>query len=198
MRTSIIGRTFIELDSVDSTNKYAADLVAAKKAPHGTVILAHEQTHGRGQRGRIWKSAAGLDIALSVVLQPDSLRAGDQFALSMAAALAVHDVVADAMRVSVARGRESVRIKWPNDVLIDRRKVSGILIKNEIVGGLVASTANITNENFLAAIRAELTSNDARKIKFDNTPGAGSVVNRGSITSLSSARRTGSPPLAPS
>ena len=66
MRTSIIGRTFIELDSVDSTNKYAADLIAAKKAPHGTVILAHEQTHGRGQRGRIWKSAAGLDIALSV------------------------------------------------------------------------------------------------------------------------------------
>lgn len=139
MRTSVIGRPFIELPSVDSTNKYAADLLAEKKATHGTVILAHEQTHGRGQRGHVWKSASGLDIAMSVVLLPQALRASDQFALSVATALAVHDVVADAMRAAVSRDRESVRIKWPNDVLIDRRKVAGILIKNEIVGGLVAS-----------------------------------------------------------
>lgn len=140
MRTSVIGQRLIELGSVDSTNKYAADLLESGSAVHGTVILAHEQTHGRGQRGRIWHSGSGLDIALSVVILPNDMRANDQFSLSAATALAVHDVVAAAMRAGVAHRKDSVRIKWPNDVLIDRRKVAGILIKNELVGGLVQNS----------------------------------------------------------
>jgi BirA family biotin operon repressor/biotin-[acetyl-CoA-carboxylase] ligase len=140
MGTRVIGTVFISLDSVDSTNKYAADLVAQDKAPHGTVILAHEQTAGRGQRGRTWKSAKGLDLAASVVLRPDWLNADRQFILAQAAALAVHDVVAEAMRTAVDGRGEQVRIKWPNDVLIDRRKVAGILIQNELSGIKVATS----------------------------------------------------------
>jgi BirA family transcriptional regulator, biotin operon repressor / biotin---[acetyl-CoA-carboxylase] ligase len=159
MRTRIIGKEFIELASVDSTNKYAADLLATKKVTHGTVILAHEQTDGRGQRGRIWRSSAGLDIATSVVLLPEMLKATDQFVLGKIAALAVHDVVAEAMRMSVGRTAERVRIKWPNDVLIDRRKVAGILIKNELLGGLVTSSVlgigiNVNNSELEAEFNA--------------------------------------------
>jgi len=139
MRTRIIGQQFIRLAQVDSTNKYAADLLSLNKAAHGTVILADEQTAGRGQRGRVWRSAPGLDIATSVVLLPDGLKAPDQFLLAKVAALAVHDVVAEAMRITVGKP-DRVRIKWPNDILIDRRKVAGILIKNEVVGGLVMNT----------------------------------------------------------
>ena len=140
MRTRIIGQDLITLTSVDSTNKHAAELLAQGKLAHGAVILADEQTAGRGQRGRIWRSGAGLDLTVSVLLRFEHLKATDQFSLAKLAALAVHDVVSEAMKVAVDRGGERIRIKWPNDVLIDRRKVSGILIKNEIVGGLVMNT----------------------------------------------------------
>ncbi|MEO8068022.1 MAG: biotin--[acetyl-CoA-carboxylase] ligase [Flavobacteriales bacterium] len=127
-----IGKEVIELVSVGSTNKEAAELLAMSQAAHGTVILAHEQTDGRGQRGRSWSSGAGLDLTFSVVLLPKRLKATDQFALAKVAALAVHEVVQ-------AHVRNETRIKWPNDVLVDRRKIAGILIKNEVVGGLVQS-----------------------------------------------------------
>lgn len=140
MRTKVIGQRIIALETVDSTNKHAAGLLAQNQAAHGSVILAREQTDGRGQRGRIWRSAAGLDLTASIVLQLENLKAGEQFVLAKIAALAVHDVVLAAMKVAVGRASDAVRIKWPNDVLIDRRKVSGILIKNDIVGGLVMNS----------------------------------------------------------
>lgn len=126
----MIGKELIELGSVDSTNKEAAELLALSQAVHGTVILAHRQTDGRGQRGRSWTSSAGLDLTLSIVLMPRKLKASEQFGLAKVAALAVQEVVQ-------ARVRNETRIKWPNDVLVDRRKIAGILIKNEVLGGLV-------------------------------------------------------------
>lgn len=140
MRTKAIGQQLITLDSVDSTNKRAAELVAEGKAAHGAVILAHEQTAGRGQRGRIWRSGAGLDLTFSLVLGFEHLKVAEQFILAKIASVAVHDVVAGAMRMAVDRASDKVRIKWPNDVLVDRRKVSGILIKNDVVGGLVMNS----------------------------------------------------------
>jgi BirA family biotin operon repressor/biotin-[acetyl-CoA-carboxylase] ligase len=137
MRTRIIGQRFIELASVDSTNNLAADLLASGETVHGTVILAHEQTAGRGQRGRSWLSAPGLDIATSVVLRLDAWPVQHQFDLAKVAALATHDVVTYAMRSDVHGSAAEVRIKWPNDILVDRRKVAGILIKNEVLGGLI-------------------------------------------------------------
>jgi BirA family biotin operon repressor/biotin-[acetyl-CoA-carboxylase] ligase len=140
MRTKVIGQEFITLGSVDSTNKHAAELLAQGKLSHGAVILADEQTAGRGQRGRIWRSGSGLDLTASVLLHFDHLKASEQFVLAKIVSLAVHDVVSAAMKMAVDRGSELTRIKWPNDVLIDRRKVSGILIKNDVVGGLVMNS----------------------------------------------------------
>lgn len=129
----MFGEPLLEFEALESTNKTAAELLAAGEAPHGAVILAHAQLHGRGQRGRFWQSAPGLDLTFSIVARPRGLRADAQFALSKVAALAVHDAV---------RGRvpDEARIKWPNDILIGRRKVCGILIQNELAGELVASS----------------------------------------------------------
>ncbi|MEO8589836.1 MAG: biotin--[acetyl-CoA-carboxylase] ligase [Flavobacteriales bacterium] len=132
-RTSIIGGRILEYDSLASTNKTAADLLSTSGVGHGAIILAHEQTDGRGQRGRSWISRSGLDLTFSIVLRPQNLRADAQFALAKIAALAVHDVVQHHVK-------GDVRIKWPNDILVDRRKVAGILIKNEVVGELVMSS----------------------------------------------------------
>ncbi|MBK8341730.1 MAG: biotin--[acetyl-CoA-carboxylase] ligase [Flavobacteriales bacterium] len=106
---------------MDSTNKHAAELVRLTEVQHGTVILAHVQTEGRGQRGHVWQSEPGQDLTFSVVLRPENFLAGDQFLLAQCAALAVWDTVAG-QRVA------EVRVKWPNDVLAGIHKVAGILI----------------------------------------------------------------------
>ena len=133
-----IGEEVIVLDSVGSTNNYAATALSRQELRHGTVIMAKEQTAGRGQRGREWIAAPGLDLAASVVLLPERFLATAQFDLAKAVALAVHDVVSDALRKAGMDDGEA-RIKWPNDVLIGRNKVAGILIVNELKGAYVSS-----------------------------------------------------------
>lgn len=125
------GTPLLEFPELPSTNKTAAELVSAGIVGHGAVILAHSQTAGRGQQGREWRSVAGTDITLSIVTQPVGLRADAQFGLAKAAALAVHDTVRE------LTGAEP-RIKWPNDVLVERRKAAGILIENELAGDQVS------------------------------------------------------------
>ncbi len=128
-----IGHPVFAFDTLESTNKTAAEMLSLSKVQHGAVILARAQTAGRGQRGRTWIAEPGADLMMSVVLKPTSLRAEDQFMLGKLAALAVAEVVR-----ALVPGE--VRIKWPNDVLVERRKIAGILIKNEVVGELVQSS----------------------------------------------------------
>jgi len=128
-----IGFPIIAFDTLESTNKTAAELLSLSKVQHGAVILAREQTAGRGQRGRVWIAQPGQDLMISVVLKPEGLRADGQFVLSKVAALAVADVIRELVP-------NEVRVKWPNDVLVERHKIAGILIKNEVVGELVLSS----------------------------------------------------------
>ncbi|MBK9762425.1 MAG: biotin--[acetyl-CoA-carboxylase] ligase [Flavobacteriales bacterium] len=122
-----IGSTLLQFDTVQSTNKTAADLFNLSKVRHGAVIVAREQTSGRGQHDRTWVSGAGLDLTFSVVLEPKGLRVEDQFVLAKMAALAIADVVRPFVNGAVS-------IKWPNDILIEREKLAGILIQNELAG----------------------------------------------------------------
>jgi len=125
-----IGKPFIELQSVDSTNKYAIALVRNLKLPdgqgesqHGMVVFAHHQTDGKGQRGKKWVSEKGGNITLSILLNPDPLRLTDQFKLSICIAVSV------ATFFSKYAGDE-IKIKWPNDIYWRDRKAGGILIEN--------------------------------------------------------------------
>lgn len=135
----VIGEQVIVLDNVGSTNNYAATALSRQDIGHGTVIMAMEQTAGKGQRGREWIAAPGLDLTASLVLLPKDLAAMEQFNLAKAAALAVHDVVSEALR-KAGKDDQEARIKWPNDVLIGRNKVAGILIVNELKGPHVVSS----------------------------------------------------------
>lgn len=137
--TKEIGKRFIELDVVDSTNNYAAEQLSLSQVQHGTVILAHEQSAGRGQRERKWRSEAHRDLTFSVVLLPKALPVDRQFVLVKLSALAVRDVVAGELEWGTGPRAEDVRIKWPNDILVERRKVCGILIRTEVQGDKVAS-----------------------------------------------------------
>ncbi|HRD51489.1 MAG TPA: biotin--[acetyl-CoA-carboxylase] ligase [Flavobacteriales bacterium] len=127
------GHPLLEYDELASTNAEAAALVSAGEAVHSTVVLAHAQSQGQGQRGRVWHSQPGLDLTFSVVCKPAALRADRQFCLSKVAALAVFDAVRPHVQADV-------RIKWPNDVLVAGKKVAGILIQNELSGDRVATS----------------------------------------------------------
>ncbi len=106
-----LGRPRLHLRSTGSTNERARDLALAG-APHGTVVTAGEQTAGRGRQGRGWSTPPGSALALSLVIRdPDPL-------LSLRAGLAVADLAGPAATV-----------KWPNDVLLDGRKVAGVLVE---------------------------------------------------------------------
>ena len=106
------------LQTVGSTNDHAAEL-ARRGAPHGTLVVADEQTSGRGRRGRQWFTPAGGALAVSLILRPAVLRDVPPAAWNTVGALAV----VEALR---GLGAEAA-LKWPNDVLLGGRKVSGIL-----------------------------------------------------------------------
>jgi BirA family transcriptional regulator, biotin operon repressor / biotin---[acetyl-CoA-carboxylase] ligase len=109
-----LGWPRLHLRRTDSTNTRAREL-AARGAPHGTLVTAAEQTAGRGRQGRTWSAPPGRSLLCSVVIrEPPRL-------LPLAAGVAVAVLVA-------ANGAEA-RVKWPNDVLLDGRKVAGILVE---------------------------------------------------------------------
>jgi BirA family biotin operon repressor/biotin-[acetyl-CoA-carboxylase] ligase len=114
------GWRLVALDTVGSTNDEAGRLADAG-APEGTVVWARQQTGGRGRRGRVWASPVG-NLYSSTVFRPEcpAARAAE---LGFVAALAVADMV--------PAGR-AVRVKWPNDVLVDGGKVAGILLESAV------------------------------------------------------------------
>jgi BirA family transcriptional regulator, biotin operon repressor / biotin---[acetyl-CoA-carboxylase] ligase len=109
--TGVLGFPRLHLRQVDSTNSRARELAAAG-APHGTLVTAHEQVAGRGRQGRAWAAPPGRTLIASLVLRDPSPL------LSLAAGAAVADVAGD-----------GALVKWPNDVLVDGRKIAGILVE---------------------------------------------------------------------
>jgi BirA family transcriptional regulator, biotin operon repressor / biotin---[acetyl-CoA-carboxylase] ligase len=106
-----LGRPRLHHREIDSTNLRAREL-ASTGAPHGTLVTAGRQTAGRGRQGRRWEAPEGSALLCSLILREfDAL-------LSLRAGLAVADVAGDAARV-----------KWPNDVLLEGRKVAGVLVE---------------------------------------------------------------------
>lgn len=113
----------VELECVDSTNAEAKRM-AEDGAPDGTVVWAKRQTAGHGRRGREWVSPEG-NLYFSIVLRPPYPMA-DVAQLSFVAA----NAVADAVQVAAPRGT-FVNVKWPNDVLVEGKKIAGILMEGE-------------------------------------------------------------------
>ena len=119
----MIGSPRVHHRLTDSTNQRAKELAEAG-APHGTVVTADEQTAGRGRQGRSWVAPPGAAVLASVVVRElDSIAM-----LPLAAALAVCEAAEECAPVRC-------QIKWPNDVWIERRKLSGILVEGRPAAG---------------------------------------------------------------
>ena len=143
----MIGKTILELSSVDSTNAYANRVYPATEFEDGTIIWAHEQFAGRGQHDHCWSSEAGKNLTLSVCLKPRFLSPDRQFQLNKAISLGVLDFIRSFTPADSW-------IKWPNDLYTGDRKIGGILIENKIMGSVFeASIAGIginVNQTFFS------------------------------------------------
>ena len=128
--TRRLGRPLHFFDTIDSTNTSAARL-AREEAAEGTVVIADEQTGGKGRLGRNWVSPPGVNLYLSVILRPRKpTSAAPQ--LSLLASVAVAEAIVQQTQLSPA-------IKWPNDVLVAGKKVCGILTEMQANGSRLRS-----------------------------------------------------------
>ncbi len=123
--TEIVGQQVLFYPSVGSTNVVARTM-AAREADEGLVILADEQTAGRGRHGRRWDAPAGSSILMSILFRPD-LPASDVNLLTMIVSLAALDGIAEVTGLEAA-------LKWPNDVVVGDRKVGGLLTESSFIG----------------------------------------------------------------
>lgn len=142
---------FIHLDVVDSTNNYAANLLKQTKVVNGTVIMTKRQEKGKGQRGTTWQSEPDKNLICSVILDLN-WQVQDVFDLNMITALALSDVLKD-------EGIKDVKVKWPNDVYANGKKIAGILIETQLSGQMIKSAIlgiglNVNQENFYGSFDA--------------------------------------------
>ncbi len=154
--TERIGRRVLVYDHVDSTNTLGAALAGTDPDADGLVLIAGQQTAGRGQYGRVWQSRPGSSLLMSVVLRPPA-------ELRRPVILTAWAAVSIAEAITSLTGAQA-RIKWPNDLLIRGKKVCGILIEQSGRAGSVTTVAGMglnltqTLEEFDAARLPDATS----------------------------------------
>ena len=144
MHTEWVAREVLYFDTIDSTNTKAQEL-AEKGYPSGTLVVADKQESGKGRRGRSWVSPSGTGIFMTLMIKPD-INPNNASMLTLVAALAV------AKAITSVTGEEAL-IKWPNDIVVNGKKVCGILTEmnaqfdyiNHIVVGI---GINVHNESF--------------------------------------------------
>lgn len=132
-----LNRQFKYFDAVDSTNDIAKTWLL-QGAPSGSAVIADEQLKGRGRKDRTWHTPAGVALAVSVILRISESHLNR---VSLLGALAVYDL-------AVHVGCEQVGIKWPNDVQVNGKKVSGILPEavwdgNKLIGVVLGMGVNV-------------------------------------------------------
>lgn len=143
----IVGENVITLQRVNSTNEYLkSKLSNSTPYPEGTVIMAVEQYAGKGQAGNTWVSESGKNLTLSVLLNPSFLLPKEQFKLNIAISLAIMECLKPLLG-------ESVRIKWPNDIYANNKKIGGVLIENVIRGStwkhaIIGIALNVNQTSF--------------------------------------------------
>lgn len=126
MSAIFTGKNLLQFNRVTSTNNVLSEMLSnSKPLAEGSVIMAVEQTEGRGQLGSYWESEAGKNICLSLLYRPEFLTIDKQFYLSMAISMGICNFLEAELKCKV-------QVKWPNDIYIKQHKIAGILIENSL------------------------------------------------------------------
>jgi len=126
LRTEFLGREIVYYETIASTNSVAKAL-AQQGAVEGTLVVANEQTAGRGRLGRPWLAPRGTCLLFSLILRPD-LEARRVQGLTMICGLGVREAIREATGLQA-------QLKWPNDIMLRGRKAAGILTEASTTGG---------------------------------------------------------------
>jgi len=146
----------IVLEQIGSTNDYLkSQLSNFKPLPEWTAIMARHQTQGRGQRGNVWTVPANKNITVSTLLYPKFLSLQDHFLLNMLISLGIIDWL-KSLQIDA-------EIKWPNDILLNGKKIAGILIENSstskaINHAIIGIGINVNQQEFPEEIKATASS----------------------------------------
>ena len=124
MDTLFVGKNCFKLDEISSTNDWLMTRISNQKFHEGTVVFALVQTNGKGERGSQWFSQPYKSLTFSVLLKPSFLSPIHAFDLSICVALALSD--------SLNKLRSGFKIKWPNDIYFEDKKIAGVLIENQM------------------------------------------------------------------
>lgn len=162
-KTKWVGKEYYHFEQIDSTNSKAKDLIAAGCA-HGTLVTADAQSAGMGRRGRNWSSEQGAGIYMSLVLRPQ-ISAEQAPMLTLVAAMAVEKAIEHLLteKSALADSFYKPMIKWPNDIVLNGKKLCGILTEmilgqKQIEGIIIGIGINVTNQDFPEEIRATASS----------------------------------------
>ena len=154
MKTKMAGAHLLYFDVIDSTN-IEAKKQAENGAPEGLLVVADKQEAGKGRRGRSWESPAGANIFMTILLRP-SFSPEKASMVTLVMALSVAQAIAETSDMDV-------KIKWPNDIVIRKKKVVGILteltMETDYIQYLVCGVGiNVNQTEFPEAIRESATS----------------------------------------
>jgi BirA family biotin operon repressor/biotin-[acetyl-CoA-carboxylase] ligase len=142
----------INLPKVKSTNSYAQKQIEKKALKEGDVIFTLNQEEGKGHGNNIWESEPNSNLLASIILQPVTVEASNQFVLTQIISLAIIDLINE----YITNKSQKVKIKWPNDIYVGDFKIAGILFQNFIKGNkiehsIIGIGINVNQAKFLSS-----------------------------------------------
>lgn len=123
----------IKLNATESTNAYLKELMADVVLQDFTVVVAKEQTKGRGQMGTVWEAEVGKNLTFSVLKRFEGFMVSDQFMINVLVSMALYEHL---KKLQIP----DLSVKWPNDILSGHHKIAGILIENILSGDKIQSS----------------------------------------------------------
>jgi len=153
--TLFMGKNLVFVPECPSTNTLALEISQQSPAKEGTLVITDRQTAGKGQRGNTWEAEPQQNLTFSLILKPGFLAVNKQFYLNIVVCLALKDYLKE-------RTSDTVYIKWPNDILVHQKKISGILIENQLQGQSISNTIagigfNLNQKNFQSPFATSLS-----------------------------------------
>ena len=152
--TLFMGKNLVFVPECPSTNTLALQISQQSPVKEGTLVITDHQTAGKGQLGNIWEAEPGNNLTFSLILKPGFLAVNRQFFLNIVVCLALKDYL-------MKKTSDIIYIKWPNDILVHQKKISGILIENQLQGSAIQNAVvgigfNLNQKRFDAPLAISL------------------------------------------
>jgi len=152
--TLFMGKNLVFVPECPSTNTLALQISQQSPVNEGTLVITNHQTAGKGQRGNVWETEPLKNFTFSLILKPKFLAIDKQFYLNILICLALKDYLKE-------KTSDILYIKWPNDILVHGKKISGVLIENQLQGNTIVNSIagiglNINQQQFMSVSATSL------------------------------------------